>query len=166
MLLRPLLAGVAMLSGAAPAGPGSYVIRPAAEFRAANSGFWVPDAAIVAAAKAALLAYLHTPHRPREAAGEAAWSESRRPEIMARIDDYALQFMGVGRGRRNHADSFRRSPRRAVLINGVCRGALRELAGNLETQLVAVLDGGSCFFRAVYDPRSRRIVAFDVNGAG
>jgi len=50
--------------------------------------------------------------------------------------------------------------RKFVFINGFC-----EASGyHLSEQWVQVFDGGACFFRAKYDPQTRTIYDFEVNG--
>jgi hypothetical protein len=164
MLLPALLAVAAMLSQTRETGPRIYVLRPTAA--AAASGAWLPRRSNVGAARAALLAHLREPRAAAGRESDGDWSDSQRPIVRARIDDYALQFAGVRRGPRGQPYAFDGHGARLVLINGICRRALPAFAARIATYPVAVADGGACFFQAVYNPRTDRIVYFSVNSVG
>jgi hypothetical protein len=101
-----------------------------------SGGAWEPQSVLFAQIESAL--------RPMVAA--AAKDRGRLPEWKS----YTFQYQG----RRTMLG------RKYVYINAFCDDPRHHFL----TEWVGVLDGGACFFRAKYDPESKRVYDVEVNG--
>jgi hypothetical protein len=110
-------------------------------FGEVTAPFWTPSPTDVAAAEAALRNYLET-------RGDRAANA-----IAVKLDTYRRQYLGDSPG-----------GNRSILINAFCNGYLKH-EPDWHRSFVIVLDGGDCFFRARFDPRTSTIEMFEVNGS-
>jgi hypothetical protein len=82
----------------------------------------------------------------------AAFGASDRPEakdVLERLDEYTRQYVG-----------FERDGRRLVYVNAFCTDTGRDPS----REIVAVLDGGDCFWQAQVDPATGAVVSLSING--
>jgi hypothetical protein len=104
-------------------------------------GFWTPERAQVDALEAALGPFLEraAPRRSRLRRGEAG------------LRRYRAQYVGVVRG-----------DRETIFANFFCddRGV------DTRRAIVAVDDGGDCYFTVEFDPATAEVSSFAVNGEG
>jgi len=126
-----------------------------------ETGQWKPTEAQVAAAKAALLAYLSSDALPTQGSAEK-YFESMRPGIKARIGSYSLQYFGGFYNWQDHG--WDPAGDKEILINALCDSFVKNEHVDLTKSLEHVNDGGACFFQAAYSLAQRKIVHFSVNG--
>ena len=114
--------------------------------------YWIPAAADVAGAEAALAAY------PKLAASPKEFS---RPQVFI-LSDYLRQYAGVARG-----------DKKLILINGLSASGAsnfvtvpssRKTGGSWHNRAILVFDGGFGFFHAAYDPVTHQIQHLEFNG--
>jgi hypothetical protein len=131
---------IASLAQSGTALPPTIVILPTAP----SAGGWAPDEAMVLEAEKALPAYL------RAANGGPGSSRKEAQEILSRYTAYRRQYSGLT------IDG-----RRVLVVNAFCAWT-----GDWRRHPVMVLDGGSCFFQAWFDPKTRKFTLLSVNGVG
>lgn len=125
---------------------------------------WSPDPADVAPLESGLHHLLEQAAADPAAVDEYAvdrpesqqWIRGEIEQILPRLDDYRLQFIGV------------------IDASGTRRILVRAFAGpafdsgfdfeNWRDELAIVSDGGFWYWYAVYDPATRRLVRFSSNG--
>lgn len=90
----------------------------------------------------------------------AKTEEPSQEHIAANIDSYVLQFVGARQGSGDNIWDFGGTGSQVVLISGFCRTD----GTDMSRHFVVVMDGGACYFRAVYDPAVDAITYFAVNG--
>jgi hypothetical protein len=112
---------------------------------------WDPSAQQGAAAYAALQAYLRTPD-----VGLDGWPETARQRIANTLPAYSLRITGIT------ISPIEGPGRKLVNLEGVCAEAAQQ--ADWRRPDFAVLDGGDCFFDAMYDPQSDAIVGFQPHG--
>ena len=132
--------------GEGPAEVGLGVIIP--ESRAASmvegllepapSGYWTPERGQVAALESAIVEYL---------AGAAP--EGSR--IRSGLEGYRAQYVGI-----------LRDEREVIFANFFCRSHVEDIT----ISLVAVDDGGDCYFTVEYDPATENFADLSINGEG
>lgn len=129
---------------------------------------WSITQADADAAKTALLNYLVAPHPELLTDRRLGWGERHRAGVASNIDDYDLQYSGI----RTNGEKLDPNGARKIAIQGLC-GAIRAQFQSLPASIgridmsktwISVSDGGACIFNAVYDPVTRQIVSFSVNG--
>jgi hypothetical protein len=117
-----------------------------------RSGYWAPDAEIIAGLERALAPALQG----------ALEQEIKDPSRRAAAAEYYRQYIGV-----------RIRGRQVVYINGFHKNFVEHLASTRPEaadgwrfRAVNVCDGGSWFFGAEYDPATRQIANIRFNGPG
>jgi hypothetical protein len=141
VLLSACTATSANAEGAAT--PYGAILPPTAAVLSGGAApYWRPTIADVAAAEANLGPYLAQANLPPYARSTPK-----------RLSGYTRQYVGATQG-----------GRRVLIINAFCDD--RRNHPSWRQELVMVLDGGDCFFRAVFDVRLKRFVGVEVNGVG
>jgi ABC-type cobalt transport system substrate-binding protein len=115
---------------------------------------WTPSSEEIARLESKLKPYLEeVANGKREAGGYASWRMPRQvKEILARLGGYKRQYFG-----------FTFGGRRWIFVNGFCEGFWTR-SDSWHDDIVIVLDGGSCFFQALYDPSSAEFDKLSING--
>lgn len=120
----------------------SEVIRPGLlGMMGMTPPYWTPSPQDIAPVEAQLKSYLEdVSNSKREVAGDANWRvPSQAKAIGARLGSYKRQYVGyTDRGKR------------WILVNGFCEDHLKD-EDTWRDRLVVVIDGGLCFFKALYD---------------
>ena len=143
---------IAVLLSASTAGPangegvptryGAILPPMAAALSGAARPYWQPNRTDVAAAESRLRPYLATANLPPHARA-----------IPKRLSRYTRQYVGATA-----------NGHKVLIINAFCDDRRSHAAWRRE--LVMVLDGGDCFFKAVYDVRLQTFIGVEVNGVG
>ena len=101
-------------------------------------------------------------------ATQGAWSPS--PTVIAKAESSISQIATLSsnypRVHIDHPDAYfrqyvpiRRAGHRLLYVNGFC-----EAPSYWRTQLVIVMDGGTCYWQALYDPATDRYSSLTING--
>jgi hypothetical protein len=85
----------------------------------------------------------------QEAADQAPW----RPRGPRAVGDYRVQYQGAVK-----------DGKKLVRLMGACRTDPGQ--GDPAAQWLVVFDGGTCYYRAEYDPATKAFVYFAFNGMG
>ena len=107
-------------------------------FEPAPSGYWTPERGQVAALEASISEYL---------AGAAP--EGSR--LRSGLDGYQAQYLGI-----------LREEREVIFANFFCHSHVDDITQSL----VAVDDGGDCYFTVEYDPAADSFADLAINGEG
>lgn len=154
-----LAMAVLMASSPASALSGNRVILQVAG--PDGSGPWLPSKAQAVEAEAALRDFSAHPE-----ADKLSWSLSRsskmfRFALAGKLEGYVLQFAGVRRGQGDRTEADAGTGPRVIRISGFCNWPGPAM---LATREVIEADGGTCYFRAIYDLDLKAITYFAVNG--
>jgi hypothetical protein len=104
-----------------------------------RGGAWTPDAATVAALRASI----------EESVSDLAKLQNAQ---LLPWEKYTFQFQG----QEIQAERF-------VLVSALCQSTEQ---ADLADSFVEVLDGGACYFKVRYSPRTRTFYGLAVNGVG
>ena len=161
MWMPAIVAALFTLSGADSA-PAMLGNRDFIVTRDRTPGYWAATTAEAVEAKAAVVAFLATPH-PKM----LRRNEEGRQKIMASFGTYYLQFQGVSMlSAAGGAVTPDPGGERNVLVRGFCRIDPKWLKAVRKGWPLTVFDGGPCFFDAYYDLATKRVWLFDVHGIG
>jgi hypothetical protein len=130
----------------------------------AATDYWTPSAAEVAALERDLRPLLERAAAEPESVDEFArgrleyqqWIGRELDQILERLDDYRLQYVGV----------VAEGGTRRILVRGFAGPAFEDgfEFENWREELAIVSDGGFWYWYAVYDPDTQRLVHFRSNG--
>lgn len=134
-----------------------YIVDAGGQQRKA---IWRPDSTEAASAEKALRTFLNGHDDSHLKWPVTKNDESGRQRIAANIDSYVLQLVGARQGSGEKIWDFDGDGPRIVMISGFCRTD----GTDMSQHLVVVMDGGACFFHALYDPVADAITYFSVNG--
>lgn len=125
-----------------------------------GKGVWQPHSAEAAHAEKALRNFLNGHDDSHLKWPVTKNAESGRQRIAANIDSYILQLVGARQGSGDKIWDFDGAGPQVVMISGFCRTD----GTDMSQHLVVVMDGGACFFHALYDPVADAITYFGING--
>lgn len=121
---------------------------------------WRPDRAQAAKAEKALRLFLNGGDDRHLKWPVPKLDMPGRQQVAAHIDSYVLQFTGARQGAGDRFWDFDGAGPQVIYIGGFCQASHMDLSQHLQI----VMDGGPCFFSAVYDPTVDAIIYFGVNG--
>ena len=105
-----------------------------------NDSLWTPDQRMVDKLESHLEVAI------------AKHAKLERRQLAAAPSQYGRQYQGVVQAQR-----------RLIYINGFCDS--HDLSeSKLNLQFIDVMDGGTCYFQALYDPKIGEFVSFHFNG--
>ncbi len=154
------IAAVAVSKGGQPRS--IYIVDASLLTGQSGAGRWPPTMGEAIAARTALRNYLRD---NRVQAKSDAFIEARnRAAVSSQFDSYTMQVEGVraASNPQQFYDTEGFGPKQ-IHVNAVCASA-RGAITNLSSEQMAVSDGGNCFFTALYDLNSKRIVMFMPGG--
>lgn len=142
-------------------GPKIFFIDPRPRERGSGTGLWRPNQIEAADAISALRRYVKRDSTPSDLTiFERGW----RQEVARGFEGYTIQIMGVRQRTGPMIYETEGNGPKQIYMNGFCPSAAENMRLDRDAGIVA--DGESCFFSAIFDLASRRIIRFRTNGTG
>ena len=161
-MIRPFPPGFSRCPAYSDNAPGRYIVATGG-LDGPGTGLWTPEQKDIEQAEKALRLFLATPSSNTDSSFLTRMHEAGRQAVNSHYDSYALQFSGVRRPTGKFIYDTEGKGPKAISISGFCKGgSIKD--DDLQKGEVLVSDGGSCYFRAVYDVDRNEIIYFSVNG--